>query len=326
MRVLGKTNLKIKEIGIGGIPIQRLNQKEVNEIIKELISCDINFIDTARGYGNSEELIGEAIKNVRDKFIIATKSMSRTYEAMKKDIQISLEKLQTSYIDIYQLHNVPINENIDGALKALLEAKDRGLVRHIGVTTHSVEALEKFVESSVFETIQFPYNIVETQAERIFERAKKNNIGVIVMKPLAGGAIEDGSLALKFVLNNKNISVAIPGVESIEQVRINSSVVAGDYTKQEVEKIKKVKNDLGNDFCRRCGYCMPCPQGINIPFSFLCEGYHERYNLQEWAKERYSAMKVKASQCVECGVCETRCPYELKIREKLKKVVKILEE
>ena len=120
MRVLGKKNLKIKEIGIGGIPIQRLNQKEVNEIIKELISCDINFIDTARGYGNSEELIGEAIKNVRDKFIIATKSMSRTYEAMKKDIQISLEKLKTSYIDIYQLHNVPINENIDGALKALL--------------------------------------------------------------------------------------------------------------------------------------------------------------------------------------------------------------
>ena len=247
-------------------------------------------------------------------------------ETMKKDIQISLEKLQTSYIDIYQLHNVPINENIDGALKALLEAKDQGLVRHIGVTTHSVEALEKFVESSMFETIQFPYNIVETQAERIFEKAKKNNIGVIVMKPLAGGAIEDGSLALKFVLNNKNISVAIPGVESIEQVRVNSSVVAGDYTKQEVEKIKKIKNDLGNDFCRRCGYCMPCPQGINIPFSFLCEGYYERYNLQEWAKERYSAMKVKASQCVGCGVCETRCPYELKIREKLKKVAKILED
>ncbi len=325
MRILGKTNLKINEIGIGGIPIQRLNQKEVNQIVKELIFCGINFIDTARGYSNSEELIGEAIKNDRDKFIIATKSMSRTYEAMQNDIQISLEKLQTSYIDIYQLHNVPVNENIEGALKALLEAKEQGIVKHIGVTTHSVEALEKFVESPVFETIQFPYNIVETQAERIFEKAKNNNIGVIVMKPLAGGAIDDGKLALKFVLNNANVSVAIPGVESIEQVRENSMVAAGNYTDQEIEKINKIKNELGNDFCRRCGYCMPCPQGINIPFSFLCEGYHERYNLQGWAKERYFAMKVKASQCVGCGICETRCPYELKIREKLKKVVKIFE-
>ena len=326
MRILGKTNLKINEIGIGGIPIQCLNQKEVNQIVKELIFCGINFIDTARGYSNSEELIGEAIKNDRDKFIIATKSMSRTYEAMQNDIQISLEKLQTSYIDIYQLHNVPVNENIDGALKALLEAKEQGIVKHIGVTTHSVEALEKFVESPVFETIQFPYNIVETQAEGIFEKAKNNNIGVIVMKPLAGGAIDDGKLALKFVLNNANVSVAIPGVESIEQVRENSMVAAGNYTDQEIEKINKIKNELGNDFCRRCGYCMPCPQGINIPFSFLCEGYHERYNLQGWAKERYFAMKVKASQCVGCGICETRCPYELKIREKLKKVVKIFED
>lgn len=325
MRILGKTNLKINEIGIGGIPIQRLNQKEVNQIVKELIFCGINFIDTARGYSNSEELIGEAIKNDRDKFIIATKSMSRTYEAMQNDIQISLEKLQTSYIDIYQLHNVPVNENIDGALKALLEAREQGIVKHIGVTTHSVEALEKFVKSPVFETIQFPYNIVETQAEGIFEKAKNNNIGVIVMKPLAGGAIDDGKLALKFVLNNTNVSVAIPGVESIEQVRENSMVFAGNYTDQEIEKINKIKNELGNDFCRRCGYCMPCPQGINIPFSFLCEGYHERYNLQGWAKERYFAMKVKASQCVDCGICETRCPYELKIREKLKKVVKIFE-
>lgn len=326
MRKLGKTNILVNEIGCGGIPFQRVSQEVVNDMILTMIKQNINFIDTARGYTNSEVLIGNALQGKREKFIIATKSMARTYEEMKKDIEISLKNLQTDYIDIYQLHNVGINENIDGALQALEEAKKQDKIGHIGITSHSLERLEQAVNENIFSTIQFPYNIVERQAEEIFSKTYKNNIGVIVMKPLAGGAINDGKLALKFILNNPDISVIIPGMESVSQVIENSNIKPGEYTEKEKKEIEEIISVLGNDFCRRCGYCMPCPQGINIPFTFLCEGYYTRYGLQEWGRARYNSMKVLPSDCIQCGLCETRCPYNLKIREKLKKVVKIMED
>lgn len=326
MRVLGKTNLKVNDIGCGGIPIQRLTQQEVNEMINVMIDQGINFIDTARGYSNSEMLIGNAIEGKREYFILATKSMARTYDAMKLDIETSLKNLKTNYIDLYQLHNVPIGENIEGAIKALEEAKMEKKIGHIGITSHSIEMLEKAIEDNYFETVQFPYNIVEKQAEELFRKANKNNIGVIVMKPLAGGAITDSELALKYILNNEDISVIIPGMESVEQIISNNSVKPCNFTVEEEKKIAEIRKELNNDFCRRCGYCMPCPKGINIPFTFLCEGYYLRYNLQQWALERYNSMKVKPSECIKCGLCESKCPYNLKIRIKLQGVAKIMEE
>ena len=326
MRVLGKTNLKVNDIGCGGIPIQRLTQQEVNEMINVMIDQGINFIDTARGYSNSEMLIGNAIEGKRKYFILATKSMARTYDAMKLDIETSLKNLKTNYIDLYQLHNVPIGENIEGAIKALEEAKMEKKIGHIGITSHSIEMLEKAIEDNYFETVQFPYNIVEKQAEKLFKKANKNNIGVIVMKPLAGGAITDSELALKYILNNEDISVIIPGMESVEQIISNNSVKPCNFTVEEEKKIAEIRKELNNDFCRRCGYCMPCPKGINIPFTFLCEGYYLRYNLQQWALERYNSMKVKPSACIKCGLCESKCPYNLKIRTKLQGVAKIMEE
>ena len=326
MKVLGKTGLEVFEIGCGGIPIQRITQAEVSLMVDAMVENKVNFIDSARGYSNSEELFGEALKGRRKKFILATKSMSRSYEAMKKDIEISLNNFQTDYIDIYQLHNVSINEDYSGAYRALVEAKSQGKVRHIGVTTHSLEFLKKAIDEDVFETIQFPYNIIERQAEKTFCDASNKNIGIIVMKPLAGGAIDCVETALKFLLKNNTIDVIIPGMESARQVYQNCSCVSQEYTEQDIENENNIVKTLNTDFCRRCGYCMPCAVGINIPFSFLCEGYFSRYNLKEWSKERYNAMKVKPSSCIECGVCEKKCPYNLKIREKLKKVVSIMED
>lgn len=326
MRKLGKTNILVKEIGCGGIPIQRVSQSVVNQMIDVMIEQGINFIDTARGYSNSEELLGNALKNKRNNFYLATKSMARTYCLMKKDIEISLKNLQTDYIDLYQLHNVGINDDYLGALDALQEAKLAGKIKHIGITTHSLEMLEKIVEDNIFETIQFPYNIVETQAEKIFEEANKKNIGIIVMKPLAGGAIKDCAVGLKFVLQNENISVVIPGMESTSQILQNISVIGNKITEEDFIEIKRIREILQNDFCRRCGYCMPCPQGINIPFSFLCEGYYTRYNLKEWAISRYDSMPIKPSSCIGCKICEKKCPYNIKISEKLKKVVDIMED
>ena len=205
MRNLGNTDMKIKRVGFGGIPIQRITQEDTNKVIDELINQGVNFIDTARGYTVSEEYIGKSIEGRREKFYIATKSMSRNYEDMKRDIDISLKNLKTDYIDLYQIHNLKIEEyasifDDDKAYKALLEAKEEGKIKYIGITSHSLETIEKAVEDGKFATIQFPYNIVEDQADDVFRKAHEKGIGTITMKPLAGGAIDDGALAIKYII------------------------------------------------------------------------------------------------------------------------------
>ena len=220
MRLLGKTNMKVNRVGFGGIPIQRITQEETNKVINELIDKNVNFIDTARGYTISEEYIGNAIEGKREKFFIATKSMARDYESMKKDIEISLKNLKTDYIDLYQIHNLKPEEyktifDENKAYKALLEAKEEGKIKYIGITSHSLETIEKSIEDEKFSTIQFPYNIIEDQADEVFKKANKKGIGIIVMKPLAGGAIDDAKLAIKYILSKDYIDVVIPGMENI---------------------------------------------------------------------------------------------------------------
>lgn len=327
-RILGKSELKVSAVGFGGIPIQRGNVDEAKKTIMKARELGINFIDTARGYTVSEEFIGEALDGIRDKWIIATKSMARDKVAMKKDIDISLKNLRTNYIDLYQLHNIKTKEDLEkvlseeGAYRALMEAKEAGKIGHIGLTSHSLELLEYAIELDKFETIMYPYNIVENQADELFKRAEELNIGVIAMKPLAGGAIEDGALALKFIRNNRSVTVAIPGMGNCKEVEENAKVYEIDskLTEDEIKKIEEIKNSLGTEFCRRCGYCAPCPQGIDIPSMFIFSGYKERYGLGAWAEDRYFAQKNRAKDCVECGACEKKCPYELPIRKMLAKV------
>lgn len=327
-RKLGRTGLMVSVIGMGGIPLQKISEKEAMDLFEDIHTSGINFIDTARGYGISESYIGKGIKNKRDQYILATKSTMRTYETMKAEIEISLKNLRTDYIDLYQLHFVKDLDTYrqvmadDGAYKALLEAKAAGKIGHIGITAHKKEVLELALEEDYFDTIQFPYNPIESQGEELFERAKAKDIGVIIMKPIAGGAFESGELSLKYILNNKNVSVAIPGMETSDLVRKNSEVGKSDYSLSDEEKriISDTISQLGETFCRRCGYCEPCPEGIVISGQFLLEGYLLRYDLKDWAKERFSVLDKSAKDCVECGICETRCPYDLPIRKMLKKV------
>ena len=332
MRNLGKTNMKIQRVGLGGIPIQRITQEETNKVVDELINQGINFIDTARGYTVSEEYIGNALEGRRENFYIATKSMSRGYDEMKRDIDISLKNLKTDYIDLYQIHNLKYEEynlifDNDKAYKALLEAKSEGKIKNIGITSHSLETIEKAVEDGKFDTIQFPYNIVEDQGDKVFQKAHEKGIGSIVMKPLAGGAIDDGRLAIKYILSKDYIDVAIPGMNTIEEVKENASVIEDTMLSDEDYKnIEKIRKELSSNFCRRCEYCMPCPVNINIPQNFLLEGYYTRYNLKDWARERYELLAdSKASKCIECGKCEEKCPYNLPIRSMLKNVCDKLE-
>ena len=325
-RTLGKTGLHISRLGFGGIPIQRIDAEGTKVLMHKLVEAGVNYIDTARGYTVSESYLGYALEGIRDKFVLATKSMSRTKEAMAKDIDISLGNLKTDYIDLYQVHN-PSLAQLDqvcapgGALEALLEARAAGKIGHIGLTAHSVEVFEKALELPWVETIMFPYNIVESQGEALIAKCAEKNIGFIDMKPLAGGAIEDAALALRFVCANPNVSVVIPGMAEPKELEQNLEAVnnAAPLSAGELAQMDAVRKRLGTQFCRRCNYCAPCTVGISIPNVFLFEGYLERYGLADWAKGRYATLDVKASACVECGACEERCPYHLPIRQMLKK-------
>lgn len=322
---LGKTGLKISRMGFGGIPIQRVDASVTRELVKAMAEKGINYIDTARGYTVSEAYLGEALEGLRDKFVLATKSMSRTKEAMAKDIDISLGNLRTDHIDLYQVHN-PNMEQLEqviaagGALEALQEAKAAGKIGHIGLTAHSLEVFEKALELDWVETIMFPYNIVETQAVELIKKCTEKNIGFITMKPLAGGAIEDATLAMRFICANPDVTVVIPGMFDLKEIDQNLAACEDKTPLSEAElaKMEEIRKQLGNNFCRRCNYCAPCTVGISIPNVFLFQGYLDRYGLGDWAKDRYASMAVKASACIGCGACEKRCPYNLPIREMLK--------
>lgn len=324
--LLGKTGLLISKIGFGGIPVQKDTQDEANALIDAVIAAGINYIDTARAYTVSEALIGNALAGRREKFVIATKSTARTAEAMAADIETSLKNLKTDYIDIYQVHN-PSKDQLDtvlapgGAIDALRKAKADGRIGHIGITAHSAEVLDYAIECGAFETAMFPYNIVETQGEGLINKCAERGIGFIGMKPLAGGAIENGFEALRFVLANPAVTVVIPGMYSPAEVAENCAAVRkmAGYDPEKSEYVKKIRSELTGNFCRRCNYCAPCTVGIPIPSVFLFEGYLSRYGLEGWARQRYETVKVKASECIGCGVCETRCPYELPIREMMAK-------
>ena len=326
--ILGKTGLKVSHLGFGGIPIQRIDAEGTRVLMHKMKDMGINYIDSARGYTVSEEYLGYALEGIREHFILATKSMARDKEGFARDIDISLKNFRTDYIDLYQFHN-PNMAQLEqilapgGAMEAALEAKAAGKIGHIGITLHSLDVFRKVVEYDWVESVMFPYNIVETQGEEMIAKCKEKNIGFIAMKPLAGGAIEDATLAMRFICANDGVSVVIPGMAEEKELRQN--LAAADdmsaLSDEELAAMEKIRKELGNNFCRRCGYCAPCTAGIGIPAALVAEGYALRYDLREYGEKRYEASGAPASSCVDCGLCEERCPYHLPIRQMLKRLV-----
>ena len=324
---LGNTGLKVSRLGFGGIPIQRITQEEATALIHKLPEYGVNYIDTARGYTVSEEYLGIAMEGIRDKFVLATKSMARTREAMEKDIETSLKNLRTDHIDLYQVHNAPpaqmnIVTGKGGALEALLEAKAAGKIGHIGITAHEIGTFEMALEMDWVETIMFPYNFVELQAADLIRKCAEKGKGFICMKPLAGGAIENAPLAMRFIASNKDITVNIPGMANEDELKQNVAAACdpAPLSEDDLKEVQNIRDTLGNQFCRRCNYCQPCTMGINISFCFTINGYLTRYGLKDWAIGRYKGMAVEPNACIECGMCESRCPYHLPIIEMLKDV------
>lgn len=331
-RRLGRTGLLVTPISFGALPMQRCTMDEAGEVLSAALAAGINFFDTARAYTDSEAKIGRYLASRRSEFYLATKSMARTKTAMAADIATSLATMQTEYIDIYQMHNVKTEQEWeavmapDGALAALQEAKAAGKIRHIGITGHNVDMLIRAVKTGEFSTVQVPFNCVEQRAMNdLFPLARSHDVGIIVMKPLGGGLIDHVDLALRFVLQQDGV-VAIPGMDRVEHVTENLSAAQNfkPLNPEEVAKLAAISAELGSNFCRRCGYCMPCAVGIDIPQMFIFHLQYTRYGLKTAIPERYKGSKVKASACIECGECETRCPYNLPIRERIKQVARDL--
>jgi len=324
---LGKSELRVTRIGFGGIPIQRLSEDQSVRIVRHAIEGGINWIDTANGYGNSEERIGKAIKKYpRSELMVFTKGKGRDPETLRQQIELSLQRLQIEYIDLYQFHIVPdadtwrrMQEN--GSIDVLREYRHRGRIRHIGASAHTREAAHAVIEHADIEVVQFPFNfIVEQEGMEILEACRHTDIGFIAMKPFAGGALEDASACIRYLLSVPGV-VTDPGFEQIREVDEVLSLwnEGASLSQKDLKNIERLRNDLGTRFCRRCGYCSPCPHGVQIIPLMTMESLIKRFPVDRLAEGWIASAGASVENCIECGECEEKCPYKLPIIEEIRR-------
>jgi aryl-alcohol dehydrogenase-like predicted oxidoreductase len=316
---LGKTDLMVSRVGMGGIPLTRPTEAEAIKLIRRALDLGVNFIDTAYSYGAgmSEERIGKAIAGRREQVILATKGWELEH------IETSLKRLNTDYIDLWQFHSISTFEALERVLGPGMEmaqaALQMGKVRHIGFSSHALNVALKAVASGYFETVQFPLNFVSDEAaDELVPLAKKHDVGFIAMKPFAGGRIKHANLAIKYLLQFEN-AVPDPGIEKVEEIEEIVGIVnsgAWELTEREWQEIEEIHARVGTRFCRQCGYCMPCPQGVHIAGAMYLSILWELWPPDWFFSWGYVNNAVESARnCVQCGECEEKCPYQLPIRE-----------
>jgi predicted aldo/keto reductase-like oxidoreductase len=328
---LGRTGLEISRIGFGGIPIQRLDETRAVAVVRRCVELGVTFLDTANAYTTSEARIGKAIVGRRDGLVIATKTGARDREMALSHLETSLSALQTPTIDLWQFHNVSTFEAYEqilgrgGAMEAAREAVEEGKVRHIGISSHLMDVALEAVRSGHFETVQFPFNFVTNEpADELVPLARERDVGFIAMKPLAGGLLDDANLAIKYLLQFDGV-VPDPGIERVQEIEEIVDIVSGSLqlTAQEQAEIARIRGELGTTFCRRCGYCQPCPQGINLPFVLNVDSFWRRFPAEHLISGPLAEDMARARDCAACGECEEKCPYGLPIREMLQQKIKV---
>ena len=323
---LGKTELQVSKTGFGALPIQRISKKEAVYLLQKAFYHGINYFDTARAYSDSEEKMGAAFSYTREKIIISTKTAAGTQEEFWKDLEESLRTLQTDYIDIYQFHNpafCPKPGDESGLYDAALKAKEQGKIRHIGITNHRLAVAREAVVSGLYETLQFPFSYLAAEADlKIVEACKEADMGFIAMKGLAGGLIHNSACAYAFMNQPQFDHVApIWGVQRESELDefLSYQVCPPELTKERLEEMAKDKKELAGDFCRGCGYCMPCPAGIEINNCARMSLMLRRAPKKAWLSPEWQEKMEKIQDCKHCGNCMEKCPYGLNTPELLAK-------
>ena len=321
---LGKTGITICRNGFGALPIQRIGKEDAAYLVRKAYENGVNFFDTARVYTDSEEKLGYATSSFRDKIYIATKTAAKNGEDLKKDLETSLSLLKTDYIDIYQFHNPPFCPKPGdgtGLYEAMLEAKKEGKIRHIGITNHRLGVAKEAIESGLYETLQFPFSYISGEKEmELLSMCRERGMGFIAMKGLAGGLLNNSRVCYAFMSQFDNV-LPIWGVqrerELDEWLSYNDNPPVMD---EEVKSIiEKDRKELSGDFCRGCGYCMPCPMGIQISECARMIQMIRRSPSQGQLGAEAQAMMANIHNCVKCGKCMDKCPYSLPIPTLLEK-------
>lgn len=320
---LGKTGLIVSKNGFGALPVQRVSMEEAVKILRKAYDNGINYFDTAHVYSDSEEKLGQALHDVRQNIVISTKAMTTTVEGFWEQLNESLRRLQTDYIDIYQFHNpsfCPKPGDGSGLYEAMLEAKEKGMIRHIGITNHRLSVAEEAIESGLYETLQFPFSYLASEKEEaLVHKCAEHDMGFICMKALAGGLITHSDVAYAYLAQ---FPVApIWGIqrerELDEFLSYNDNPPA--LTEERLAYIAKEREELKGDFCRGCGYCMPCPAGIEINTCARMSLLLRRSPTAAQLTEKAQAMMKKIEGCLNCGKCKSKCPYGLDTPNLLKK-------
>lgn len=321
---LGRTGLKVNKNGFGALPVQRVSKEEAKVILRKAYENGINFFDSARAYSDSEEKIGLALSDVRKDIIIATKTMAVTVEKFWEDLHTSLELLKTDYIDIYQFHNpsfCPKPNDGTGLYEAMLEAKQQGKIRFIGLTNHRLNVAKEAIESNLYDTLQFPFSyLASSKEEELVTLCKTHNVGFICMKALSGGLITQSNVAYAYLAQYDN-ALPIWGIQ--KESELDEFISYNDNPPVLNDEIKAIiesdREQLAGEFCRGCGYCMPCPMGIEINTCARMSLLLRRSPSQNWLSEKGQEMMNKIESCIECGKCKSKCPYELDTPNLLKR-------
>lgn len=321
---LGSTGIVTPQNAFGALPVQRDDMETAVKILRRAYEGGMTFFDTARAYTDSEEKIGNALSDIREKIFIATKTAAKTPEDFWKDLETSLRLMKTDYVDIYQFHQASQcykPGDGTGMYEAMLEAKAQGKIRHIGITAHKIKVAEEAVESGLYETLQFPLSYLSGEQElNLVKRCKEQNMGFIAMKALAGGLINNSAAAFAWMQQFDNV-LPIWGIQRMTELEEflgyfeNPAEMKGKL----LETIEKDRSELAGDFCRGCGYCMPCPAGIKINDCARMSLMIRRAPSKGWVSEEWQAEMAKIEDCIHCGKCHTKCPYGLNAAELLVK-------
>lgn len=324
---LGKTGLVVTKPAMGCLPVQRCDKTTAVKLLRAAYEGGINYFDTANAYTDSEEKIGLALSDVRDKIVISTKSAAMDKAGVIAHIENSLRMMKTDYIDLFQLHQVPAvpdKDDPNGPYAGALEAKARGLIGHIGITSHRIDVAEACIADGSFETIQFPFSYISSERDlSLAEKCRDAGLGFIAMKGLAGGMLSNARACAAFMNMYDNV-VPIWGIQSMEELE-QWLRLAEEEPQMDAELdafIKKERQELSGSFCRSCGYCMPCPMGIEIRNCARMDMLLRRSPWQQYMTEEWRQKMEKINDCIGCRSCSSKCPYELDTPNILKYMLK----